>query len=248
METSTATLRSAPAFKILPLFVLALVGCHATSKDAGDGARPDATAMPTSAAPANATKRTDGAARTDVTAQVAATSEPTPGAVADPASDCLEHGNACAGHAAARAEAAPAGTSAGSTTIGKYGAPLGATPTASLASVLADPSRFAGQPLRVEGHVRRACTAMGCWMELAESSADDAPACRVIMKDHAFFVPTNSAGSDARVEGTLAVRRIDAAQVAHMEHEGAAFPQKAADGSAQELRFVATGVELWRGS
>jgi hypothetical protein len=250
IETSTATLRSAPAFKILPLFALALmVGCHASSKDAGGTARLSATAMKTSAAPVDTASRADGTARTDARARSGvAPSEPPSGAALDPASDCLEHGNACAGHEPPHAEAAPAGTGAGSTTVGKYGAPLGAAPAESLASVLADPSHFAGQPVRVEGHVRRACTAMGCWMELAESSADDAPACRVIMKDHAFFVPTNSAGSDARVEGTLAVRRIDPAQVAHMEHEGAAFPQKAADGSAQELRFVATGVELWRGS
>ncbi len=132
--------------------------------------------------------------------------------------------------------------------LGKYGAPLGSAPAASLASVLDAPERFAGKPVQLEGHVRRACTAMGCWMELAESAAEDAPGCRVIMKDHAFFVPTDSAGSDARVEGTLAVRHIDAAQVAHMESEGAAFPHKAADGSAEEVRFVATGVELRRGS
>jgi hypothetical protein len=68
------------------------------------------------------------------------------------------------------------------------------------------------------------------------------------MKDHAFFVPTHAAGSNARVEGTLAVRRIDPAQVAHMESEGASFPRKGADGSANEVRFVASGVELWRGS
>ena len=132
--------------------------------------------------------------------------------------------------------------------IGKYGAPLGSAPAQSLASVLGTPDRFAGQPLQVEGHVRRACTAMGCWMELAESAAPDAAGCRVIMKDHAFFVPTDSAGSDARVEGTLTVRHIDPAQVAHMESEGGTFPHKAADGSAEELRFVASGVELWRGS
>jgi hypothetical protein len=148
----------------------------------------------------------------------------------------------------ARAAATPALAAAGSTQVGKYGAPLAAAPTESLASVLAEPTRYAGQSLRVEGHVRRACTSMGCWMELAQSSAEDAPGCRVIMKDHAFFVPTNSAGSNARVEGTLSVRRIEPAQVAHMESEGASFPHKAADGSADEVRFVASGVELWRGS
>jgi hypothetical protein len=132
--------------------------------------------------------------------------------------------------------------------VGKYGAPLGSAPTQKLATVLAKPADFAGQPVRVEGHVRRACSALGCWMELAESASADAPACRVIMKNHAFFVPTDSAGSNARVEGSLDVRRIEPAQVAHMEGEGAQFPNKAADGSAQEVRFVASGVELWRGS
>ena len=128
-----------------------------------------------------------------------------------------------------------------------YGAPLGSAPNEKLASVLGEPDRFAGKAVQVEGHVRRACTAMGCWMELAESGDEKAPGCRVIMKDHAFFVPTDSAGASARVEGTLSVRKIEAAQVAHMEGEGAKFDHKAADGSAEELRFVASGVELWRG-
>jgi hypothetical protein len=130
--------------------------------------------------------------------------------------------------------------------LGKFGAPLGAAPAVQLASVLGKPGEYAGKSLRVEGHVRRACTRMGCWLELAESGADDAPACRVIMKDHAFFVPTDAAGAEARVEGTLDVKRIAPEQVAHFESEGASFPSKAADGSAQEVRFVASGVELWR--
>lgn len=132
--------------------------------------------------------------------------------------------------------------------VGHYGQPVGTGAQVSLAAVLEQPDRYTGQTLLVEGHVRRACTKMGCWMELAENAKNDAPACRVIMKGHAFFVPTDSAGSSARVEGTLDVRRIDPAQVAHMESEGAEFKRKAADGSAEELRFVANGVELWRGS
>ena len=148
--------------------------------------------------------------------------------------------------AAASAQPAPAG---GPTNPGArvYGAPLGSAPIEKLASVLSEPDRFAGKAVQVEGHVRRACTAMGCWMELAESGDEKAPGCRVIMKDHAFFVPTDSAGASARVEGTLSVRKIEAGQVAHMEGEGAKFDHKAPDGSAEELRFVASGVELWRG-
>jgi hypothetical protein len=149
--------------------------------------------------------------------------------------------------AAATTPASPTAAAPATTTVSKYGTPLGAAPAQTLAAVLGSPQKFAGQPVKVEGHVRRACTAMGCWMELAESDAKEAPGCRVIMKDHAFFVPTDAAGASARVEGTLSVRSIDPAQVAHMEGEGATFDRKAPDGSAEELRFVASGVELWRG-
>jgi len=156
-----------------------------------------------------------------------------------------------AGSEAPSTKAAPAQASEPAPTaaanVSKYGAPLGSAPPETLASVLGAPDRFAGQPVRVEGHVRRSCTAMGCWMELAESADAAALGCRVMMKDHAFFVPTDAAGSSARVEGTLSVRHIPAGQVAHMEGEGAKFERKAPDGSAEELRFVASGVELWRG-
>ncbi len=150
--------------------------------------------------------------------------------------------SAAATGATAAASAAPANPGAKT-----YGTPLGSAPSEKLASVLSEPDRFAGKAVQVEGHVRRACTAMGCWMELAESGDQNAPGCRVIMKDHAFFVPTDSAGASARVEGTLSVRKIEAGQVAHMEGEGAKFDHKAADGSAEEPRFAASGVELWRG-
>jgi len=132
--------------------------------------------------------------------------------------------------------------------VQSYGAPLGDAPQQELASVLDQPSRFAGQPLKLEGHVRRACSKMGCWMELSTSSEASAPACRVIFEGHRFFIPKDSAGAQARVEGALEVKRVEPGQVAHMEAEGGEFPRKAADGSAEEVRFIATGVELWRGS
>jgi hypothetical protein len=130
--------------------------------------------------------------------------------------------------------------------VRSYGAPLGAAPAQELASVLREPASFAGKPLKLEGHVRRACSKMGCWMELSTSAEATAPACRVIFQGHRFFVPKDSAGARARVEGALEVRRVEPDQVAHMEAEGGEFTQKGADGSAQEVRFIATGVELWR--
>ncbi len=115
-----------------------------------------------------------------------------------------------------------------------------------LAQVLSSPQSYAGKTVLVEGHVRRACSRKGCWMELAESADPKAPGCRVTFKDYGFFVPTDSAGSSARVQANVELSTIKARQVEHLEQEGATFASKQEDGSAQEVRLVASGVELRR--
>jgi hypothetical protein len=127
-----------------------------------------------------------------------------------------------------------------------FGAPISAGPVLSLADVLASPERFRDQAITVEGHVRSACTRRGCWMEVAESADPKLPGCRVTFKDYGFFVPTDSAGSRAKVQGTLGVNTLPPERVAHLESEGGQFPHKNPDGSVDELRLVADGVELWR--
>ncbi len=145
--------------------------------------------------------------------------------------------------APAKAEAAPSADPGAPVAAHKtYGAPLGQNPSATLADVLRTPDKFAGQRVTVEGAVRAACTRKGCWMELSEG----ADACRVTFKDYGFFVPTDSAGSKARVDALVQTKTIKPEMVAHLESEGAKFSEKAADGSAREVRLVATGVELWR--
>jgi hypothetical protein len=127
-----------------------------------------------------------------------------------------------------------------------YGAPLTADKPIDVAAVMASPESFRDRPVTVAGQVRKACTRKGCWMELASSTKDGAPGARVTFKDYGFFVPTDSAGSRARVQGTVVVDTLPAASVRHYEEEGAVFPGKKADGTAPEVRLVATGVELWR--
>ena len=127
-----------------------------------------------------------------------------------------------------------------------FGAPLGASPPVGLGAVLKAPDKFADQSVLVEGEVRRACTRKGCWMELSTAQDPAAPGCRVTFKDYGFFVPIDSAGSKARVEAKVESKLLKPSLVTHMEEEGAKFADKAADGSAREVRLVATGVELWR--
>ncbi|NLE88103.1 MAG: DUF4920 domain-containing protein [Myxococcales bacterium] len=127
-----------------------------------------------------------------------------------------------------------------------YGEPLELREAIDLAELLRSPGAHEGQTVLVEGLVRRACSAKGCWLELATSAAPDAPGCRVTFKDYGFFVPTDSAGATARVQGVVQVTEVGSHHVEHLEGEGATFENKKSDGTATELRVVATGVELRR--
>jgi hypothetical protein len=128
----------------------------------------------------------------------------------------------------------------------KRGATIGAAKKVSLAKVFNDPSKYAGQPMLVEGVIVRSCKMEGCWAELA-AEKDGKRSVRVKMKDHAFFIPLNSAGSFARAEGTFSVKTLSKAEVDHLVNEdGAKFESRNPDGSVTELSFVATGIALKR--
>lgn len=125
----------------------------------------------------------------------------------------------------------------------KRGEPVGKAKKVSLNKVLKDPSKYAGKTVRIEGVVVRSCKTEGCWAEVAENK--DSKSVRVKMKGHAFFIPLQSAGAKARVEGTVQVKTLSKAEVDHMiEDDGAKFDNRNADGTVTEVSFEATGIEL----
>ena len=125
----------------------------------------------------------------------------------------------------------------------RRGAPISAkTKKVSLAKVLMEPGKYAGKNVRVEGVIVRSCKMEGCWMELAPSK--DAKSVRVKMKDHAFFIPLDSAGMNARAEGVFSVKVLSKAEVDHLIEDGGKFDNRNADGGVTEVSFEATGVEL----
>jgi hypothetical protein len=126
------------------------------------------------------------------------------------------------------------------------GTAIAAGDVTALSQVLAKPDDFVSRTVTVEAKVRRNCTRRGCWMELAQSLDPALPGCRVTFKDYGFFVPLDSAGSSAKVQGIVEVSRVAPELVDHLESEGARFAAKGPDGSAREVRLVASGVELWR--
>jgi len=123
------------------------------------------------------------------------------------------------------------------------GEPLKGAPEVTLTGLLARPQEQEGKTVRVEGVVRRACEKKGCWMELAP--AEKGAGVRVTFKDYGFFVPLDSAGATARVEGMVQVKELSEATAKHYESEGATVP-RGSDGKPREVQLVATGVELRR--
>ncbi len=127
----------------------------------------------------------------------------------------------------------------------RRGAPLSANAKkVSLAKVLKKPTKYAGKTVSVEGVIVRSCKMEGCWMELAPNK--DAKSVRVKMKDHAFFIPLDSAGMNAKADGVFSVKVLSKAEVDHLIEDGAKFDNRNADGSVTEVAFEATGVELTR--
>lgn len=127
----------------------------------------------------------------------------------------------------------------------KRGEPIGDSKKVSIDKALKDPSKFADKMVRIEGVVVRSCKMEGCWAEVADKA--DAPSVRVKMKGHNFFIPLQSAGATARVEGKFLVKTLTKAEVDHMiEEDGAKFDKRNADGSVTEVSFEATGIELKR--
>ena len=97
------------------------------------------------------------------------------------------------------------------------------------------------RPVIVEGVITRECTEKGCWMQVAPSA--DAKGMRVTFKDYAFFIPQSMVGRRARMTGVTKVTTHSKSAADHLIGEGAPL-QRNTDGTATEVQFVASGVEL----
>jgi hypothetical protein len=128
----------------------------------------------------------------------------------------------------------------------KRGAGIGAAKKVALSDVLKKPDEFAGKTVLIEGVIVRSCKMEGCWMELAPTK--EAKSVRVTFgKNHAFSIPLDAAGMQARAEGVFTVKTLSKAEVDHLTNEdGAKFDNINKDGTVSEISFEATGVELTR--
>ncbi|NOT29334.1 MAG: DUF4920 domain-containing protein [Planctomycetes bacterium] len=120
--------------------------------------------------------------------------------------------------------------------------PLSARPVR-VSELLAQPERYDGQALVLEGEVNEVCLRKGCWMTMSSGGRE----LRVTFKDYGFFVPTDCPGRTVRTEGLFTVGETSAELARHYLHDvGKVAEAEAITAPVKGYTFVATGVEFVR--
>lgn len=109
------------------------------------------------------------------------------------------------------AAAAPAASPASATTAAQptgqtFGAGVKLTETTSIDEILAEPKKFDGKTVRVEGMVTDVCPKRGCWFELAGGKPGQKLRFKVV--DGEMVFPMDSKGKKAIAEGVIAVKEL----------------------------------------
>ena len=85
----------------------------------------------------------------------------------------------------------------------KLGAGVTLKDATPLASIVADPDKYVGKTIRVDGIATAVCTGNGCWMAIAHSDAKDAPTLRVKVEDGVVVIPVTAKGKQVSAEGVF---------------------------------------------
>ena len=126
-------------------------------------------------------------------------------------------------------------------TATQHGSEFGESPLVDLATALANPASHMDENITVEGRVVKVCQTKGCWLEL--TTKDQSQSVRVKFENYGFFVPTDSAGQLARLEGKFVIETMSKRVVDHLIDEGASLTPRE-DGTVETVSFVARAVEL----
>lgn len=139
----------------------------------------------------------------------------------------------------AHAKPAPADASAKA-----FGAPISATDPLSVDAAVTRAGELDGKSVVVAGRVSAVCQMEGCWLTLA--SEKNGPEVRIKMKDHAFTVPKDLAGSRVVAEGVLRNKVTSVAELKHLAEDAGKSAEEIAriTEAKKEVSFEATGVRV----
>lgn len=142
---------------------------------------------------------------------------------------------------------APGGALAAASTGAQYGAAVTVAEATPISEILAEPRRFAGREVRVEGEVTGVCAMAGCWMELADA---EGRRLRVKVDDGVIVFPPESVGERAVAQGTVTVRAMSREEYArwmrHLaEEQGESFDEATlGDGPFELVELAGHGATI----
>lgn len=94
---------------------------------------------------------------------------------------------------------------------------------------------------KVEGTINACCQKKGCWMTV---DLGDGKEMRVKFKDYGFFVPMNSAGHKAIMQGVAYIDTVSVEELKHLAKDAEKTQEEidAIDAPEVEYTFLASGV------
>ena len=83
----------------------------------------------------------------------------------------------------------------------KYGKEISLTEKTRISTLLAQPEKYVGKTVLVEGEILEVCAMAGCWMELKSDAGNQKV--KIKVKDGDIVFPVEAKGKSALVEGTV---------------------------------------------
>ena len=100
----------------------------------------------------------------------------------------------------------------------RYGKKITVKKATSISSILADPKKYDGKRVMVEGTVTDVCQHMGCWINVAEK--DGGESIKFKVEDGVIVFPKDSKGKTAKVQGRITVADLSKEDlIASKKHE-----------------------------
>jgi hypothetical protein len=121
-----------------------------------------------------------------------------------------------------------------------YGAGLTLKAVTPLHDVMASPAKYEAQPVLLKGRISDVCQRKGCWTVLSVGDEH----IRVRFKDYAFFLPTDSSGKQAYIEGYVKAETLSEETARHYASESKTPPSEPIEGPQQVVGFTASGVRI----
>lgn len=128
-----------------------------------------------------------------------------------------------------------------------YGKKVTVKEVTPIADILANPEKFEGKQVLVEGKVGDVCKKMGCWMMLTGEGKDET--IRIKVKDGEIVFPQDARGKMARAQGIVSVRTMTKeqliAQGEHMaEEQGIKFDPATVTGPRKVVQINGEGATI----